>query len=214
MRKEELISLTKSLISLTSLKDHEEDLKTLKKEYRRLIAFEGESFYEKQLVDEFVSLFEELAKKDPSLIRSPLEEKRAIIEEMKTLISKGNLKDLSKQMDTLIDNFKHAGRCEKETDDALWQELRQLQKEAREKVNSHYEEIRKSFQKKQTQKQAIIEEAKKGYNDRIKYFDLQEYDKKAVSAAIYKTDGSLIDKIDVIYILTALYLQVYHLLVS
>lgn len=161
MRKEELISLTKSLISLNSLKGHEEDLKTLKREYRRLIAFEGESFYEKQLVDEFISLFEELAKKDPTLTRGALEEKKAIIEQMKALVSKPGIKNLSKEMNELLDNFKHAGKCDKETDDALWAEMKALQDEAHKKLNDHFNEVRRSFEEKKAKKEAIIEEASK-----------------------------------------------------
>lgn len=160
MRKE-TIELVKELLNTEDLSSKTEELAFLKREYRRSANFEGENYFEKTQVEEFVSLYQELAKKEPSLLKTSADEKRAIIEQAKALLEKDGINNLSKDMNALLENFKHSGRGSKEEDDALWEEMRNIQKQAHDKINAHYDEIRKGFEDKKNQKLQLIEEAKK-----------------------------------------------------
>ena len=86
MEKKELIRLAEELLKEDNLEMRKEDLTFLKREYKRLLNRDDDSYYEQQLTDKFVSLFQELAKKDPSLLLSPLDEKKRILADMKKLL--------------------------------------------------------------------------------------------------------------------------------
>lgn len=161
MRKEEMIELAKDLLQVEDLSTRKEDLFFLKRQYQRLSKIEEDSYYEKNLVEQFNSLLEELSKREITLYQGSIDEKKAILEEVKAAIKSENPKNLQNKMNEFFERFKNTGRADKEQDDALWAEFKTLQKEAREKVNSHYKAIREEFSTRKARKQELIEEAKK-----------------------------------------------------
>ena len=161
MDKQQLIALTKELLNEEDLKDRFEDLQYLKRQYKFLNGRDEESYFEQEETNKFIALFNELAKKEPKLLQSPLDEKKNIIAEAKKLLENKEILVASKKMDSLTDDFKKAGRCStKEIDDELWQEFRQVKDEFYAKKRAYFEQLDKSNAEKREKKEAIIEKAK------------------------------------------------------
>ena len=160
MDKKELILLAESLLKEENLENRKEDLLFLKRQYKVILYREEDSYYEQQLNDKFVSLFEELAKRENSLMVSTLQEKKNILAAMKKLITASNMMNASKEMERLSSEFKNAGRCTKEQDDELWAEFKQTKDEFYAKKKEYFEQLDKSNAEKKEQKEAIINEAK------------------------------------------------------
>ena len=162
MDKKELIKLTEELLNAESLEDRYEDLQYLKRQYKFLNGRDEESYFEQEETNKFIALFNELAKKEPKLLQSPLNEKKNIIEQAKKLLEKKEVLVASKEMDKLTDDFKKAGRCStKEQDDELWQEFREVKDQFYAKKRAYFEELDKSNAEKRAKKEDIIERARK-----------------------------------------------------
>ena len=108
----------------------------------------------------FFSLFKELAKKVPSLLLSPYEEKRNILEKIKKLLDAEDFRSASRELDKLSEDFKRAGRCKKEEEDELWTEFKSLKDQFYEKRREYYESLEASNLEKRNKKLDIIARAK------------------------------------------------------
>ena len=161
MNKNELISLAKSLLEEKDLSTRGEDLIFLKREYKYLANKDEESFYEANLTNEFNALFEELAKREPKLNQSSLDEKKEIIELTRKLLERKDILKASKDLDAYQDAFRKAGKCSKEQDDELWGTFKALKEEFFAKRKAYFEEIDRVNAQKKAQKEEIIEKAKK-----------------------------------------------------
>lgn len=162
MNKQELIQLAKELLEEENLDNRESDLQLLKREYKYLLGRDEDSYAEQEQTDKFVSLFNELAKRDPKLLASPYDEKKKIIEAAKKLLDKKEILVANKELDKLSDDFRKAGRSgTKEQDDELWNEFRQVKDEFYAKKRAFFEELDKSNSEKRAKKEDIIERAKK-----------------------------------------------------
>lgn len=161
MNKNELISLAKSLLEEKDLSTRGEDLIFLKREYKYLANKDEESFYEANLTNEFNVLFEELAKREPKLNQSSLDEKKEIIELTRKLLERKDILKASKDLDAYQDAFRKAGKCSKEQDDELWGTFKALKEEFLAKRKAYFEEIDRVNAQKKAQKEEIIEKAKK-----------------------------------------------------
>lgn len=160
MKKTELIALTKELLNEKNLDNRKQDLLLLKKEYKRISNREEESFFDQQLNDEFVSLYQTLAEKEPSLVKSSQDERREIIELTKALSNRTDYQKASKDLNDYIEAFKKAGPSSKEVDDALWEEFKEAKNAFLDKRKAHYEELNQSYLDKKKQKEEIIAKAK------------------------------------------------------
>ena len=160
MNKTELINLVKDLLNEQDLSKRGEDLIFLKRQYKSLANRDEESFYEQQLTNTFNSLFEELAKREPKLTQSSLDEKKEIIALTKALLERNDVVKASKELDSLQESFKKAGRCTKEQDDELWAEFRAAKEAFIAKKKAHFEELDKSNAEKKAKKEEIIAKAK------------------------------------------------------
>ena len=161
MRKEELITLAKELNELENLSGRESDLYFLRSEYNRLLNREEETYYEKSLTDEFVSLFDKLALRMGDLDKSALEAKKELIKKAKDLLEKDeNTKNLLKNIDNLFSEFKHLPRLSKEVDDALFAKFKGLKEEASKKVDAYYKNLKASFNERKSRKEELINKAK------------------------------------------------------
>ena len=162
MNKQELIQLAKELLEEENLDGRESDLQLLKREYKHLLGRDEDSYAEQEQTDKFVSLFNELSKRDPKLLASPYDEKKKIIEAARKLLDKKEILVANKELDKLSDDFRKAGRSgTKEQDDELWNEFRQVKDEFYAKKRAFFEELDKSNSEKRAKKEDIIERAKK-----------------------------------------------------
>ena len=162
MNKQELIQLAKELLEEENLDNRESDLQLLKREYKYLLGRDEDSYAEQEQTDKFVSLFNELAKRDPKLLASPYDEKKKIIEAARKLLDKKEILVANKELDKLSDDFRKAGRSgTKEQDDELWNKFRQVKDEFYTKKRAFFEELDKSNSEKRAKKEDIIERAKK-----------------------------------------------------
>ena len=161
MNKQELIALTKELLNEENLENRNTDLQLLRREYKHYQGRDEDSYFEQEETDKFIALFNELAKREPKLLSSPLEEKKNIIALAKKLLDKKEILAANKELDRLSEDFKKAGRCSnKEQDDELWAEFRAVKDEFYAKKRAYFEELDKSNEEKRAKKEDIINRAK------------------------------------------------------
>ena len=164
MDKHRLIELAEELLKENDLSKRSEDLLFLKRQYKYLASRDEESFYEKQLSEQFNSLYEELAKKEPKLNQSVTDEKKEIIELAKKLLERKDVVKANKELDDLNLSFKKAGRSSKELDDQLFEEFRAVKNEFYARKKAYFEELEKSNADKKSKKKDIISRAKEVIN--------------------------------------------------
>ena len=161
MNKQELIALAKELLQEENLDNRNQDLQLLRREYKYLVGRDEDTYYEQEETDKFIALFNELAKREPKLLSSPVEEKKNIIALARNLLDKKEILAASRELDKLSQDFKKAGRCgTKEQDDELWEEFRQVKDEFYTKKRAYFEELDKSNEEKRAKKEDIINRAK------------------------------------------------------
>ena len=161
MNKQELIALAKELLQEENLDNRNQDLQLLRREYKFYQGRDEDSYFEQEETDKFIALFNELAKREPKLLSSPLEEKKNIIASARKLLDKKEILAANRELNRLSEEFKKAGRCStKEQDDELWNEFRQVKDEFYAKKKAFFEELDKSNAEKRAKKEDIIERAK------------------------------------------------------
>ena len=161
MNKQDLIALVNELLQEENLAERTADLQLLRREYKYLLGRDEESYYEQEETNKFINLFNELAKREPKLLSSPLEEKKNIIAAAKKLLDKKEILAANKELDRLNEEFRKVGRCStKEQDDELWAEFRQVKDEFYAKKRAFFEELDKSNAEKRAKKEDIINRAK------------------------------------------------------
>lgn len=160
MDKQELIELTQELLNEEHLENRSEDLNYLKREYKRLMDRDEDSFLDKQENDKFFALFNKLAEKVPSLLRSPYEEKKNVLSSMRKLLDSKDLRTATNEINKLSEDFKKAGRCRKEEDDELWSEFKSIKDEFFAKKREYFEKLDASNAEKRNKKEAIINDAR------------------------------------------------------
>ena len=166
MTKQEFIALVKELLAEENLDDRNQDLQLVRREYKYIVNRDEETFFDQDETNKAVSLFNELAKKEPKLLVSPLEEKKAIIEQARKLLDKKEILAANRELDKLNNDFRKVGRAgNKEQDDELWNEFRQIKDEFYAKKRAFFEELDKANEEKRAKKENIIERAKEIVNN-------------------------------------------------
>ena len=161
MNKQELIALAKELLQEENLDNRNQDLQLLRREYKFLVGRDEDTYAEQEETNKFIALFNELAKREPKLLSSPLEEKKNIIALARKLLDKKEILAANRELDRLSEDFKKAGRCStKEQDDELWSEFRQVKDEFYAKKKAYFEELDKANAEKRAKKEDIINRAK------------------------------------------------------
>ena len=161
MRKQEFIALAEELLNESNLDSRQEDLKLLRREYKYITNKEDETYYDQEETNKVIAVYKKLTTKVPSLLISPVDEKKAIIEKAKKLLDKKEMIAASKEMESLSLEFKAVGRAgSKEVDDELWSTFKSIKDEFYSKKRSYFEELDKSNATKRAQKEEIIEKAK------------------------------------------------------
>lgn len=166
MTKQEFIALVKELLAEENLDDRNQDLQLVRREYKYIVNRDEETFFDQDETNKAVALFNELAKKEPKLLVSPLEEKKAIIEQARKLLDKKEILAANRELDKLNNDFRKVGRAgNKEQDDELWNEFRQIKEEFYAKKRAFFEELDKANEEKRAKKENIIERAKEIVNN-------------------------------------------------
>ena len=160
MDKQRLIDLANELLQEEDLSKRSQDLLFLKREYKYISQREEDTFYERQLNEKFMSLYEELAKKEPKLSQSTYDEKKEIIALAKKLLERKDILKANKELDSLSDSFRKAGRCSKEQDEELNATFKAVKDEFYANKRAHFEELEKSNSEKKAKKEDIIARAK------------------------------------------------------
>ena len=166
MTKQEFIALVKELLAEENLDDRNQDLQLVRREYKYIVNRDEETFFDQDETNKAVALFNELAKKEPKLLVSPLEEKKAIIAQARKLLDKKEILAANRELDKLNNDFRKVGRAgNKEQDDELWNEFRQIKDEFYAKKRAFFEELDKANEEKRAKKENIIERAKEIVNN-------------------------------------------------
>ena len=125
---------------------------------------EEESFADQELLAKREALMDELAKKAGNVFINTEEKKKEIIAKAKEVINKNNFKKGTEEMKQLFEEWKIAGHLNKEKDDELWNEFKEVRNEFYEKKNVYFENLKASFAENKKLKEELIEKAKEVAN--------------------------------------------------
>ena len=166
MTKQEFIALAKELLEEENLDNRNQDLQLLRREFKYIVNRDEENYLDQEETNKVIAIYNELVKKEPRLLVSPYDEKKAIIEKARKLLDKKEIIAASRELDRLSDEFRKAGRAgSKEQDDELWNEFRQIKDEFYAKKRAYFEELDKANAEKRAKKENIIERAKEIVNN-------------------------------------------------
>ena len=166
MTKQEFIALAKELLEEENLDNRSQDLQLLRREFKYIANRDEENYLDQEETNKVIAVYNELVKKEPKLLVSPYDEKKAIIEKARKLLDKKEIIAANRELDRLSDEFRKAGRANtKEQDDELWNEFRQVKDEFYAKKRAFFEELDKANAEKKTKKENIIERAKELVNN-------------------------------------------------
>ena len=158
-KKEELIKQLEELLNSENPADAYDKAKLLSRKWKKARE-EEESFYEKELSDRFHSVMDKLAEKAGDISVNVEDRKNEIIAQAKKILEKANYKKGNEEMNQLMEQWKQAGRANKEKDDELWNEFSTIRKEFFEKKNEYYALLRKTYAENKKLKEVLIEKAK------------------------------------------------------
>ena len=125
---------------------------------------EEESFADQELLEKREQLMDELAKKAGNVFINTEEKKNEIIAKAKEVINKNNFKKGTEEMKQLLEEWKLAGRLNKDKDDELWNQFSEVRKEFFDKKNEYFENLKASFAENKKLKEELIEKAKEVAN--------------------------------------------------
>ena len=166
MTKQEFIALAKELLEEENLDNRNQDLQLLRREFKYIVNRDEENYLDQEETNKVIAIYNELVKKEPRLLVSPYDEKKAIIEKARKLLDKKEIIAASRELDRLSDEFRKAGRAgSKEQDDELWNEFRQVKDEFYAKKRAYFEELDKANAEQRAKKENIIERAKEIVNN-------------------------------------------------
>jgi len=158
--KEELLQKAKELVESEDLSNILSQVRNLKKQWRRTGSEDDESYYDKQLSDEFYGYIDKLTARESEIFASVEEKKNDIINKAKALLVNPNYKKATVQMNELFDEWKEAGRADKEKDDELWEQFREVRNQFFANKKAYFEGLSETFSQNQAAKEALIEKAK------------------------------------------------------
>ena len=166
MTKQEFIALAKELLEEENLDNRNQDLQLLRREFKYIVNRDEENYLDQEETNKVIAIYNELVKKEPRLLVSPYDEKKAVIEKARKLLDKKEIIAANRELDRLSDEFRKAGRAgSKEQDDELWNEFRQVKDEFYAKKRAYFEELDKANAEKRAKKENIIESAKEIVNN-------------------------------------------------
>jgi hypothetical protein len=157
--REDLIAKVEELLGEENAAEAFSKARDLKRRWPR-VREEEESFADQELSSKFSALYEELSKKAGDVFVNTEEKKNELIAKAKEIVSKENFRKGTDEMKQLLEDWKHAGRINKEKDDELWEEFSAIRKEFFDKKNEYYDNLKETFEANKKLKEDLIAKAK------------------------------------------------------
>lgn len=154
--------LLKKLEELTKKEDFQniyKEISEIRKKWH--FAKDEASYYEQELQDKFDEYMNVIYAKLKENAIDAKNIKEGIISKAKVLLDSDNFKKNSETMKKLFDEWKLAGKTDKETDDALWEEFNNIKNEFYNKKQAYFDNLKQSFLDNEQIKLSLIEEATK-----------------------------------------------------
>ena len=133
--------------------------KDLKRRWPR-VREEEESFSDQELSEKFNKLMDQLSEKAGDVYINTEDRKNQIIAQAKEVLDKNNFKKGTEQMKQLLEDWKHAGRINKEKDDELWAQFSAIRSEFFEKKNEYFANLKDTYAANKALKEDLIAKAK------------------------------------------------------
>ena len=157
--REQLIAKMEELLGEENAAEAFLKAKDLKRRWPR-VREEEESFSDFELSEKFNKMMDELSEKAGDVYINTEERKTQLIEQAKEILAKNNFKKGTEQMKQLLEDWKHAGRINKERDDELWNEFAAVRSEFFEKKNEYFANLKETFSANKALKEELIAKAK------------------------------------------------------
>jgi hypothetical protein len=157
--REQLIAKMEELLGEENAAEAFLKAKDLKRRWPR-VREEEESFSDLELSEKFNKMMDELSEKAGDVYINTEERKTQLIEQAKEILAKNNFKKGTEQMKQLLEDWKHAGRINKERDDELWNEFAAVRSEFFEKKNEYFANLKETFSANKALKEELIAKAK------------------------------------------------------
>ena len=159
MTREELLEKAKELAGSEDLSHALLQVRDLRRQWRQGGSDE-ESLYDKELSDEFYGYLDQISAKEKEIFASVEERKKDLIEKAKEAAAKPNFKAATEELDQIFEEWKAAGRSDKEIDDELWAQFKEVRDDFFARKKEYFANLRESFGKNKEAKEALIEKAK------------------------------------------------------
>ena len=157
--REQLIAKMEELLGEENAAEAFLRAKDLKRRWPR-VREEEESFSDQELSEKFNKMMDELSAKAGDVYINTEERKLQLIEQAKEILAKKNFKKGTEQMKQLLEDWKHAGRINKEKDDELWNEFAAVRSEFFEQKNEYFANLKETFAANKVLKEELIAKAK------------------------------------------------------
>ncbi|MBR4462523.1 MAG: DUF349 domain-containing protein [Erysipelotrichaceae bacterium] len=159
MTKEELLEQAKQLAENPDSADAVVQARVLRKKWGR-VKEEEESLYDKELQESFNAYLDVISAKESEAFGTIEDRKRAIIDKAKEVLNQTNFKKASEAMNDLMEQWKVSGRINKEKDDELWNEFKEVRNTFFDNRNEYYQKLQESYEHNKEVKKELIEKAK------------------------------------------------------
>ncbi len=167
IKKQQIIERLKELAESENLGSTLVEIANLKKQWRR--SSYDESMLEKELEDEFEKYLAVINERQGEIMLSAEEAKKDVIEQSKKVLEMTNFKNATAKMNELMALWKAAGSLDKEKDDELWAQFKEVRDAFFAKRKEYYAQLHESFAVNKEKKEALIEAIKEvGQMENIK----------------------------------------------
>ena len=153
--REQLIAKLEELLGEENAAEAFLRAKDLKRRWPR-VREEEESFSDQELSEKFNKLMDQLSEKAGDVYINTEDRKNQIIAQA----DKNNFKKGTEQMKQLLEDWKHAGRINKEKDDELWAQFSAIRSEFFEKKNEYFANLKETYAANKALKEDLIAKAK------------------------------------------------------
>ena len=157
--REQLIAKLEELLGEENAAEAFLRAKDLKRRWPR-VREEEESFSDQELSEKFNKLMDQLSEKAGDVYINTEDRKNQIIAQAKEVLDKNNFKKGTEQMKQLLEDWKHAGRINKEKDDELWAQFSAIRSEFFEKKNEYFANLKETYAANTALKEDLIAKAK------------------------------------------------------
>ena len=157
--REQLIAKLEELLGEENAAEAFLRTKDLKRRWPR-VREEEESFSDQELSEKFNKLMDQLSEKAGDVYINTEDRKNQIIAQAKEVLDKNNFKKGTEQMKQLLEDWKHAGRINKEKDDELWAQFSAIRSEFFEKKNEYFANLKETYAANKALKEDLIAKAK------------------------------------------------------